>query len=159
MQSNNLSSQEILPRRNTSRHREIDPSTIVNHPIHTPLPTPIQSIFEYLEPLLAARRRRRRVVDLRHVEDCRPFVGLCDRVVGVVGGLRAADYVAPLDANAVAGFDVDDLRGHGGLESRLAGEGSVGYRHDGVVRCCGTDAVCEAIVGAVDADWGVLVGW
>jgi hypothetical protein len=59
-------------------------------------------------------------------------VGFGNRMVGVVGALGAPDDVAPVDADFVAGFDVDDFAGHGGLEAGFAGD-----------------------VGVVDvADWG-----
>ena len=57
-----------------------------------------------------------------HVEHGRALVALCDGVVGIVGGLGSADYVAPVHANFVAGLDFDDLAGHRGLEAEVAGD-------------------------------------
>jgi hypothetical protein len=57
-----------------------------------------------------------------HVEEHRALVGFGNGVVGVVGALRAPDDVAPVDADFVARFDVDDFAGHGGLEAGFAGD-------------------------------------
>jgi hypothetical protein len=52
-------------------------------------------------------------------------VALCNGVVCVVCELGAADDVAPVYAYFVAGFDVDDFAGHGGLEAGFAGDARI----------------------------------
>ena len=52
-------------------------------------------------------------------------MALCDGVVCVVGELGAADDVAPVHTYFVAGFDVNDLAGHGRLKAGLAGDARI----------------------------------
>jgi hypothetical protein len=51
-------------------------------------------------------------------------------MVCVVGGLRAANDVAPVHAYFIPGFDGDDLAGYRGLEAGFAGNVAVGYAVD-----------------------------
>jgi hypothetical protein len=68
-------------------------------------------------------------------------VALRDGVVGVVGQLRAADYVAPVHADFVAGFDVDYLGADGGLKAGFAGHvGIVDVADCRVVSVCCSSA-------------------
>jgi hypothetical protein len=48
-------------------------------------------------------------------------VGFGNWIVCVVGALCTADDVAPVYADFVARFDVDDFAGDGGLEAGFAG--------------------------------------
>ena len=52
---------------------------------------------------------------------------LRNRVIGIVSELRAADYMAPLDAHSIAGPGADDGAGDGLFEVEVAGDGGVVY--------------------------------
>ena len=79
MQGNNLDAQEILARRNATGQVEVSPAVVLEHIINTPFPaTGIEAILPDLEPLLAARASRRRVVDFGQIGNNRSFVGLGD---------------------------------------------------------------------------------
>lgn len=75
-------------------------------------------------------------------------------MVGIIRELRAADHVAPEHAHLVAALDGNHLAGHGLLEVEVAGDVCVVDVLERVVGCCGADADCLAVVGAVDAVGG-----
>ena len=62
-----------------------------------------------------------------HVEHGWALVALRDGMVRVVRNLWPADNVTPVYTDFVAGFDVDDLAGHGRLEARVAGNVGIVY--------------------------------
>ena len=79
-------------------------------------------------------------IQYAHVEYSRTLVGLCDGVVCVVRRLCTADDMTPLDADLVSGLHVDDFRGYGSAEARVAGEVRIVDVLDGVVGVGASDA-------------------
>lgn len=149
MQRNNLRAQKVLSRCDATRHREIDPPAIADHAVDAPGPGAVESVFEDFEPFLAGGgcrgcviylgpeihvstfikkgdRTRGKLGESVHVKDRRTLVRFRNRMVCVVCELCAADDVAPVHADFVAGLDGDDLAGDRGLEAGFACDVTVG---------------------------------
>src|SRR5690242_1377127 len=93
-----------------------------------------------------------------HVEDRGPLVARCNRLVGIVGELCTADYMAPEYANSVAALDGDHFGGYGLLEVEVAGDVCIVDLLQRIIGCCCSDTDCFAVVGAIDAVSVSLVG-
>jgi hypothetical protein len=85
-----------------------------------------------------------------HVEDCGAFVALRDRVVDIVWKLGATDNMAPVDAYSVASLDVDNFARNGRLESGVAGNVTIVYVLNRVVRGGRTNSNELPVVVPVD---------
>lgn len=68
-----------------------------------------------------------------HIKDSRSLVGLRDRVISIVCELSASDNMSPENTDLVSGLHVDDLGGHRGAESGVAGHVLVVHILDRVV--------------------------
>lgn len=91
---------------------EFGPALVRDHVINTPfLRGWVEGVFPNLEPLQSRLARRRRIVNLRKPSRDGTLMRWRDRVVGVVGKLRAANDVPKVRANIVSSLNIDNLAG------------------------------------------------
>ena len=155
MQRKKLLAQQVLPRGDAFGDGGVGPAAVGDHVVDAPLArSRVEAVFGDLGPTETVGRCGGCVVDLGQVCRDGPLVGGRDRVVRVVGILRAADDVAPPRADAVARIDADDLIRVG--SGKTAAQLLVVDVVDGVVRRGSTQADELAFIGAVDREF--LVG-
>lgn len=124
MKSNELNAHKVIARRDTCGHSKVVPTSILDHGVYSPLSIR-EAVMCHLEPLKSCSTGRRGIVNLREIvydwaylvsapaffnhrfQPELAFVALCDRMVGIVGRLRTADYMSPPRTNFGAGWDGD----------------------------------------------------
>lgn len=108
MESDELSTEEVVSWGNAGWNVKVLPSSSLDHLVNTPLAT-LKTVLVDLEPLEAGGAGGGGVVDLGEVDDGWTLVGGSDWVVWVVGALRTANDVTPPGTNSSTSWDVDDV--------------------------------------------------
>ena len=153
MQGNDLHAQEILSRRDAIGQIEVSPAVVLEQVIDTPFPaTGFEAILPNLEPLLAGRTGRCRVVvDFSKIGDNRSLVGLRDWIVLIIWKLGAANNMSPESPQSVARCDVYHGLGLGARSS--ACHVAAAHILNGIVVSRCADARELTVVFAVDREF------
>jgi hypothetical protein len=112
VKSEELDLEKVVAAGDALRDGGVVPATSSVHAVNSPLAGgSVEAIAGDLEPLEVGRRGGRGIVNLCHPVLDRTLVRRCDRVVDVVGTLRAAEEVSPEGTDVCTGGDVDHLAG------------------------------------------------
>lgn len=106
MESNQLNTQEVLPRRNATRKLKVHLPLILDQLIHSPLSTPrVQSVLVDLEPLESSHIALRRIVDLGQIRHDRALMRGVNGVGAATG--RTIEVVVPLRGELCPGWHLN----------------------------------------------------